>query len=281
MSHAEKWSVLEDSVGPIMAAAISGCMAYGHVLARRTLRRQPGDAPGPIREVVHMRRDRGHFQENVLFIGHGDDWRYLTSFPSCSTGTEFDLHIGEISPARNRAESIVRAALPCGTAVEYFSTDYISSCRKYLAADAARVRLSSLGLSLMPAERRVIGIARPVVDDTSSPLFRAQATRLQAVKPHQKPQSRLGLELDLTHLAAFDSRPDTPDLWRFHTDVVAVRHFDFLGSEFLELQLDWTRSDGHQLTLPLCISAASLGDWRPRPGQAVSGETWVHADFVA
>lgn len=276
MSHAEKWSVLEDSVGPVMAAAISSCMSHGSILARRTLRRQPGDAPGPVREVVHMRRDRGDFTENVLFIGQGDDWRYLTSFPSASRGSEIDLQVGELSPSRNRAEAIVRAALPCGTAAEFFAADYISSCRKYLASDSVRVRLHSLGLSLVPAERRVIGIARPVVDDQGTPLFRAQATRLQAVKPH----TRLGLELDLTHLAAFDSRPDAPDVWRFHTDVISVRPFDFLGAEFLELHLDWTRSDGRQLTLPLCIGAASLGDWRPRPGQAVSGETWVHADLI-
>lgn len=277
MSHAEKWSVLEDSVGPVMAAAISACMSRGEVIARRTLRRQPGDAPGPVREVVHMRRLRGDFYDNVLFIGQGDDWRYLTSFPSATNGAELELQIGELSPARNRAEAIVRAALPCGTAVEFFASDYLSSCRSYLAADTARVRLHSLGLSLMPAERRVIRIAHPVVEEPSSPLFRAHSTRLQTIQP----KARLGLELDLTHLAAFDSRPDAPDVWRFHTDVVSVRPFDFLGAEFLELHLDWTRSDGRQLTLPLCIGAASLGDWRPHPGQAVSGETWVHADFVA
>ncbi|MBU6414367.1 MAG: hypothetical protein KGS45_12955 [Planctomycetes bacterium] len=277
MSHAEKWSVLEDAVGPVMSAAISGCMAQGYVLSRRTLRRQPGDAPGPVREVVHMRRERDHFRENVLFIDQGDDWRYLTSFPSAAMGSEIDLHIGELSPARNRAEAIVRAALPCGTAVEFFASDYIASCRKYLAADTARVRLHSLGLSLMPAERRVIGIARPVVEDVSSPLFRGASTRLRALPP----KAKLGLELDLTHLAAFDSRPDAPDVWRFHTDVVSVRSFEFLGAEFLELHLDWTRCEGRRLTLPLCISAATLGTWRPQPGQAVSGEIWVHADLVS
>jgi hypothetical protein len=279
MSHAEKWSVLEDAVGPLMAGAISACLTRGQIVSRRTLRRQPGDAPGPVREVVHMRRICGAFSENVIFIGQGDDWRYLTSFPSCTAGVELDLSIGELSPKRNRVEAIVRAALPCGTAAEFFATDYIASCRKYAAADTARVRLSCLGLTLMPAERRVVTIARPVNEDPSSPLFKSHSTKLHAVKTTcNKP--RLGLELDLSHLAAFDSCQEEPDIWRFHTTVVAVRSFEFHGQEFLEVHIEWTRAEGKVHALPLVISGESLGSWRPQPGQAVSGEAWVHGELV-
>lgn len=279
MSHAEKWSVLEDAVGPLMSAAISACLSRGTLVARRTLRRHPTDPPGPVREVVHMRRTQGEFADNVLFIGQGDDWRYLTSFPSCTKGNDLTLAIGELSPNRNRVEAIVRAALPCGTAAEFFAADYIASCRNYAAADTASIRLSSLGLSLMPAERRVLSIARPMSEDPSSPLFKSHSTRLHAVNPaHTKP--RLGLELDLSHLAAFDSHPDQPDLWRFHTNVLAVRSFEFHGQEFLEIQLEWTRSEGTLRTLPVVISGAALGAWRPRPGQPVSGEAWVHGELV-
>ncbi len=279
MSHAEKWSVLEDAVGPLMAGAISTCMSRGEVHSRRTLRRQPGDAPGPVREVVHMRRVFEGFADNVLFIGQGDDWKYLTSFPSCTTGVELDLAIGELSPRRNRVEAIVRAALPCGTAAEFFATDYIASCRKYAASDTARVRLSSLGISLMPAERRVISIAKPVSEDPSSPLFRSHSTRLHAVKKSSS-RPRVGLELDLSHLAAFDSHREEPDLWKFHTNVVSVRSFEYHGQEFLEVHLEWTRSEGAIVTLPLVISGVTLGTWRPQPGQAVSGEAWVHGELT-
>lgn len=279
MSHAEKWSVLEDAVGPLMASAISTCLTRGKIASRRTLRRQPGDAPGPVREVVHMHRIYGPFVENVIFIGQGDDWRYLTSFPSCAAGAEVDLIIGELSPKRNRVEAIVRAALPCGTAAEFFATDYIAACRKYTANDTARVRLSSLALTLMPAERRVVTIARPVSDDPASPLFKSHSTRLRAVET-AKSRPRLGLELDLSHLAAFDSSPQEPDIWRFHSTVVAVRSFDFYGQEFLEVHIEWTRSQGTLHTLPLVISGEVLGAWRPQPGQSVSGEAWVHGQLL-